>query len=729
MQLPRGRADDADRLRRLQTLTDAALAHLDLEPLLASLLARTREALEVDTCAVLLLDEETQELVARAAVGIEEEVERGVRIPVGRGFAGRVAAGGVPVVLDDVDHADVLNPLLREKGIKSLLGVPLSVGGEVLGVLHVGSLTPRKFNAQDVELLQLAGDRAAIGIEHARLFEAEKDARRHVEQMQSITDAALAHLEVDELLSELLPRIRDVLAADTCAVLLLDESSAELVARSAVGIEEEVEQGVRIPVGHGFAGRIAASRSPVVLDDVGRADVVNPILREKGIRSMVGVPLLVGGAVIGVLHVGSLSPRRFTPHDVELLRLAGDRAAIAVEHARLFEAEHRARQRLEHVQAVTDAALVHLEVDDLLAVLLPRIRDNLGADTCAVLLLDEETGGSELLARAAVGIEEEVEQGVRIPVGRGFAGRVAAEARPVILDDVDSADVFNPILRQKGIKSMLGVPLLVGNAPIGVLHVGTLTPRSFGPADVELLQLVAQRVALAIERARLHEETVRLDQLKLNFVAVASHELRTPATSVYGALATLEARTDLPDETRALLQTTAFQQADRLRRLLEQLLDLSRLDADSIATQPRPIVLQTVLASIAGQAVPGHAVELRVPDDLAAVADPLVLDRIVSNLLVNAVRYGEPPIVVSAEQTDRHLRVRVEDGGGGVAEHLLPHLFDRFTRGQETGGSGLGLAIARAYARAHGGDLLYERMQGGARFELVVPQGTVTRPG
>jgi signal transduction histidine kinase len=118
-----------------------------------------------------------------------------------------------------------------------------------------------------------------------------------------------------------------------------------------------------------------------------------------------------------------------------------------------------------------------------------------------------------------------------------------------------------------------------------------------------------------------------------------------------------------------------------------------------------------------------------VPGDLAAVADPLVLDRIVSNLLVNAVRYGEPPIVVSAEQTDRHLRITVEDGGGGVPEPLRPHLFDRFTRGQTTAGSGLGLAIARAYARAHGGDLLYKPTQGGARFELVVPQGTVSRPG
>ena len=114
---------------KLQALTDAALAHLELEALLATLLVRVREILEVDTCAVLLLDEEANELVARAAVGIEEEVEQGVRIPVGRGFAGRVAADRRPVVLDDVDHADVLNPILREKGIKSMLGVPLLVGG------------------------------------------------------------------------------------------------------------------------------------------------------------------------------------------------------------------------------------------------------------------------------------------------------------------------------------------------------------------------------------------------------------------------------------------------------------------------------------------------------------------------------------------------------------------------------------------------------------------------
>src|SRR5436309_15597688 len=255
---------DAERLRRLQVITDAALAHLELDALLDTLLLRVRDVLEVDTCAVLLLDEAMNELVARAAVGIEEEVEQGIRIPVGRGFAGRVAADRSPVVLDDVDHADVLNPILREKGIKSMLGVPLVAGGGVLGVMHVGTLTPRRFADDDVNLLQLAGDRAAIAIEHARAYEAERRARERFEHLQWVTDAALAHLELDDLLAVLLPRIRDVLHADTCAVLLLDEERHELVARAAVGIEEEVEQGVRVPVGRGFAGRIAAARRPVI---------------------------------------------------------------------------------------------------------------------------------------------------------------------------------------------------------------------------------------------------------------------------------------------------------------------------------------------------------------------------------------------------------------------------------------------------------------------------------
>jgi anti-sigma regulatory factor (Ser/Thr protein kinase)/putative methionine-R-sulfoxide reductase with GAF domain len=159
-------------VRGVYRISDPALSELALNDLLDELLVRIREALSVDTVAILLFDMETNELVARAAKGIEEEVEQGVRIPVGQGFAGRIAAERVAIFIEDVDHADILNPILREKGIRSLLGIPLIVEGGLIGVLHVGSLTPRVFTGNDVAVLQLAGSRAAPAIERAQLYAA-----------------------------------------------------------------------------------------------------------------------------------------------------------------------------------------------------------------------------------------------------------------------------------------------------------------------------------------------------------------------------------------------------------------------------------------------------------------------------------------------------------------------------------------------------------------------------
>ena len=175
-----------------------------------------------------------------------------------------------------------------------------------------------------------------------------------IRELKQITDAALGSLSMDELLSVLLDRIAEILSSDTAAFLLLDEVSNELVAQAAKGIEEEVEQGVRIPVGRGFAGKIAAQLRPVAIEDVDHADILNPILREKGIRSLLGVPLLVEGRIIGVLHVGSLVRRHFDERETDLLQLAADRAAIAIEHARL----HAQRDIVEAMQrAMLPAAL------------------------------------------------------------------------------------------------------------------------------------------------------------------------------------------------------------------------------------------------------------------------------------------------------------------------------------------------------------------------------------
>ena len=170
------------------------------------------------------------------------------------------------------------------------------------------------------------------------------------------------------------------------------------------------------------------------------------------------------------------------------------------------------------------------------------------------------------------------------------------------------------------------------------------------------------------------------------------------------------------------LVEVGYEQGARLTRLIEQLLDLSRLDATAIALKPRPLVLRSLLAeTLSNSTVDPDTVRLEVPGDLAIVADPLVLDRVISNLLVNAARHGSPPVVVTAEQRDGHVRISVEDAGPGIPDELRPRMFERFGRGDDVQGSGLGLTIARAYAHAHDGELIYQPRARGARFELILP--------
>jgi phosphoserine phosphatase RsbU/P len=164
---------------------------------------------------------------------------------------------------------------------------------------------------------------------------APDESQTRLQELEALTDTALARLHVEDLLDELLRRVREILHADTAAVLLFDEGSKELVATVALGIEEEVRQGVRVPFGRGFAGRIAALKAPVSLTRVDASTVMNPILWEKGIRVMLGVPLLSGDQLLGVLHVGRLRHEPFAAHDEDLLKVVAERVAGAIQAQRL----------------------------------------------------------------------------------------------------------------------------------------------------------------------------------------------------------------------------------------------------------------------------------------------------------------------------------------------------------------------------------------------------------
>jgi signal transduction histidine kinase len=273
--------------------------------------------------------------------------------------------------------------------------------------------------------------------------------------------------------------------------------------------------------------------------------------------------------------------------------------------------------------------------------------------------------------------------------------------------------------------------------PSGSLLVWT-TPYApyFGSEELALLRTLGALTGLALDRVRLfaQEREARLaleraNEVKTNFVALAAHELRTPVTTIYGFAETLDRLGERLGEARLReLREGLARETLRLARLVEQLLDLSRLDADAIEIVPQRVDIRARLEELVASTAPNErqAVRLEVPPGLEASVDPNAFERILSNLVTNALRYGRPPVIVRAERSDRHFRVAVEDRGPGIAPEFVPDLFERFTRSEHTRertrGTGLGLAIARSYARAHDGDLLYHDADPhGARFELVLP--------
>lgn len=213
-------------------LGDVGLGHLDLEQLLTELLDRTVELLEVETAAVLLLDSSGVDLVARAARGIEEEVRQGVRVPVGSGFAGRIASEGRSVVIDQVDETTVRNPILWRRGIKTMLGTPLRSDGEVVGVLHVGATRDRRFSERDTEILELVAERIGDAL-HVRMLEADRDAAEAIQR--SLLPSAPSTVGEFACAARYVPAERGGLGGDWYDVFELDDGSVWFVVGDVAG--------------------------------------------------------------------------------------------------------------------------------------------------------------------------------------------------------------------------------------------------------------------------------------------------------------------------------------------------------------------------------------------------------------------------------------------------------------------------------------------------------------
>jgi signal transduction histidine kinase len=361
------------------------------------------------------------------------------------------------------------------------------------------------------------------------------------------------------------------------------------------------------------------------------------------------------------------------------------------------------------------------------------VAEGFGFERVGIVRYVPET--STLIPFAAYGLtkDELAALPTALPIGRFSAFQTAlSTGRAAYVEEPGEGQVVpEEIIRGFGIGSFVIVPLISDARCFGFLTCDERGARfSLDDAELDLLTTFGTLIAAFLERAIAHSELRRLNELKSQFAALASHELRTPVAAIYGVIRTLDEHEEvLSDEQRTQLRQVLTAQSQRLYELVENLLDLSRLEAESLRIVPTEVAVEQRLEDLIRAACEQpDEVHLEVEPGLRAFVDQQALDRIVSNLLVNAARHGAPPIRVSARATNGAIVITIEDRGQGIAAEFADSLFDRFTRGATTAGegAGLGLAIARSFAQAHGGTLTYEPVSPhGASFSLTLPMNPV----
>ncbi|HEX5081142.1 MAG TPA: PAS domain S-box protein, partial [Blastocatellia bacterium] len=417
---------------------------------------------------------------------------------------------------------------------------------------------------------------------------------------------------------------------------------------------------------------------------------------------------------------------------------------LAREQAARAEAEHAA-ESIRRLQALTDSALARLTLDDLLQEMLARIRELLETDSAAILLLTEDE--RSLAVRAMIGLEVDV-AGQLVPVGKGTVGSIAASRVPLIVEDLTTRDVINYSLGQRA-RSRIGAPLIVEGRLIGVIHADTTRTRRFTEDDARLLQLAADRVALAIEHARLYEverqarrQAEEANRTKDEFLAIVSHELRSPLNAILGYAALLS-HGGL-DASKVKHAADVIERSGRAQaQLIEDLLDTARIISGKLRLEVGPVDLASVIEQAVQTIHPAAdakriSLETNLPSEIGQITgDPSRLQQVVWNLLSNAVKFTSQGgrIEVGLERIDPHICITVSDTGKGISPDFLPYVFDRFRQADASsarrhGGLGLGLALVKYLVELHGGTIEAESAgEGrGATFNVTLPVRAVATP-
>jgi PAS domain S-box-containing protein len=690
----------------LEKAAAAVSSTLDLDQVLNRILEQVERIVPGDAFNIMLLEKDTIRIVRWRGYG-PLGVEAGIRhltmsTDTYPRLAELVRTGKTDIVSDTSVHPD-WTQIEGWEWLRSCMASPIRIGNETVGFLNVDSTLPDRFSPADAQRLQALTSHAATAIENARLF---KEAQQRVAELEALQRTSLqltSSLDLTAVLDTVAESALNLVGASDCHIYLYDEETQTFTFGTALWDNGRHEAAVLAPRPDGLTAIVAQGGCPVVINDaLDHPLYTTPEAREWGVHAIAGFPLKQADRVLGIFTIAFLKPHTFTSEEVRVLNLLVNQAAIAIENAQLYQRlrghanqlEQRVQERTAQIQAqyARQEAILYSASDGII------VADAAGeivqTNPVAQAWLTQ-TLSPEDAARLQRAVRELVQQTNRQVTTTG------------------TSDVERPETSLE----LAGLDLELKAAPISA-------PGVEDAAAVVAVHDVSHLKAL--------------NHMKSRFVTNISHELRTPVTTIK-LYATLMQKVSPQDERWSKYLEALAQEADRQARLVEDILQISRIDAGRLEMSPQPTALnelvhiaidsRQIMAESHGLTLEHHPAE---PGPTTLV-DPERMAQVLDNLLSNAIRYtpagGEIIVSTGTEKTKGRTwaTATVADTGIGIPSGELPYIFDRFFRGMEprsmqVPGTGLGLTIVKEIVELHGGWVTVKSTVGvGATFTVWLP--------
>ncbi|MBK6647916.1 MAG: GAF domain-containing protein [Anaerolineales bacterium] len=785
-------AETQRRAREMATLTEVGRdisSSLEAATVLESIATHARELLDGDLSALFLPEQNGRIFRAIAAVGNEAEELKNDTITTGEGLLGNIALTKKAEIVNDTnnDPRALIIAGTESSPDEHMLAIPLLANDELKGLMAVwrhGVDNP--FTEAELEFMNNLARQAVIAIQNTQLFEQSQSLLNQTEQraaelaiLNNVSESMTRALDVRAVTHNVGNKVQEIFTAEIVDILLYDPATNIVQLTYSYSDNKYYENEPPWELGEGLTSKIIVTKQPLLLntaeeiDENGAAAYVTAPVDEEDIKSYMGVPIMVGDRVLGVVDVQSYKAHAFNKGNLRLLQTLSANMGVAIENARLFDETQRLLKITEDraaelaiINSVQDGLASKLDMQAIYDLVGDKIREIFfgkadEARVVSIRILNRNTNTIHHPYHAQ-GNERSQIQPYAIGDG-GFGPHILRTAKPLLLNystkyhaQFDGGFLSPDDQPPMGDTHWLGVPLLRGREAWGVIVLEDLAlDREFTETDVRLLQTLANSMSVALENARLFDETQRLfkeaeeareaaehaNQAKSAFLANMSHELRTPLNAIIGFTRIVRRKGEetLPEKQLENLDKV-LGSSEHLLSLINTVLDIAKIEAGRMDVQASNFNVNALLDLCTNTAAPlvKPAVRLvkQASANLGAIhSDQDKIKQIVLNLLSNAAKFtAAGRITLKAAIENEMLIVAVSDTGIGITEEALGRIFEEFQQAdtsttRQYGGTGLGLTISRDLARLLGGDLTAASEYGkGSTFTLAVPIRYGTKP-